>query len=243
MAVLDKEIEILMLKGEKGDAGDAGNYSTLSNKPSINSVELSGNKTPSDLGLAALSDLNGIGAQLNTNTTNIANLTNNVGNLADLTTTVKTNIVSAINETNKIETFGNWQPVLSSRPTPPAVPTPTAPTVTYGSRWGHYFRFGHIIYITANIHFNITNAGSGGAIITGLPFTASDAIFALTKSVSYNAVQENTENPTLYVQGGTNTIYIQNQPGAGANYWVTGSGQQIAFSGIYLADITWPSSN
>lgn len=48
-------VKILMLKGEKGDqgeSGDAGDYSGLTNKPSINSVTLNGNKTPSDLGLA-----------------------------------------------------------------------------------------------------------------------------------------------------------------------------------------------
>jgi hypothetical protein len=48
-------VKILMLKGEKGDqgeAGDAGDYTGLTNKPSINNVTLTGNKTPSDLGLA-----------------------------------------------------------------------------------------------------------------------------------------------------------------------------------------------
>lgn len=45
------------LKGEKGDAGSSGggsgtsDYSALTNKPQINSVELSGNKTLSDLGI------------------------------------------------------------------------------------------------------------------------------------------------------------------------------------------------
>lgn len=43
------------LKGEKGDSGSGGSgtsdYSALTNKPQINSVELSGNKTLSDLGI------------------------------------------------------------------------------------------------------------------------------------------------------------------------------------------------
>lgn len=50
-------IKILMLKGEKGDTGtpgSAGNYSTLTNKPKINNVDLVGNKTSDDLGLASV---------------------------------------------------------------------------------------------------------------------------------------------------------------------------------------------
>lgn len=244
MAILDREIQILMLKGEKGDAGDAGNYSTLSNKPSINSVELSGNKTASDLGLAALSDISGIGAQLNTNTTNIATLTTNMGDLQNLTTTNKTSIVNAINEANKPESFGNWQPTLSSRPANPGE-TSTAPTVTYGTRWGHYYKLGQMVYVTGRISFNITNKGTGYATISGLPFTASDAIFALAKGESYNAVETDTSNPTFYVAGNTSVVYIQNQPGAGANTWKLGTGsgsQSIAFSGVYLTGITWPQS-
>ena len=50
-------IKILMLKGEKGDTGtpgSAGDYSTLTNKPKINNVDLVGNKTSDDLGLASV---------------------------------------------------------------------------------------------------------------------------------------------------------------------------------------------
>lgn len=50
-------------KGDKGDKGDPGSgggtsdYTDLTNKPSINSVTLTGNKTASDLGLAKASDI------------------------------------------------------------------------------------------------------------------------------------------------------------------------------------------
>lgn len=46
------KIKIAMLKGEKGDTGATGDYSGILNKPSINGVELDGNKTASELGLA-----------------------------------------------------------------------------------------------------------------------------------------------------------------------------------------------
>ena len=45
------KVRVLMLKGEKGDTGNAGDYSGLTNKPQINGVTLSGNQTPTDLGL------------------------------------------------------------------------------------------------------------------------------------------------------------------------------------------------
>lgn len=62
MSFLGK-IKIVMLKGEKGDQGTAGvsgDYSGLTNKPSINSVTLSGNKTGGDLGLVSQSDFNAL---------------------------------------------------------------------------------------------------------------------------------------------------------------------------------------
>lgn len=40
-----------------GGGGGTTDYSALSNKPTINNVELSGNKTSSDLGIASASDI------------------------------------------------------------------------------------------------------------------------------------------------------------------------------------------
>lgn len=47
MLVLDK-----INNGGGGGGGGTSNYNDLSNKPSINSVTLSGDKSPSDLGMA-----------------------------------------------------------------------------------------------------------------------------------------------------------------------------------------------
>lgn len=100
MAVIDKEIQILMLKGEKGDRGDAGDYETLENKPSINGVLLIGNKTASDMALAAESDLNAAINSISANTTNIASNTANIGDISTLNTTNKSSLTAAINEVN-----------------------------------------------------------------------------------------------------------------------------------------------
>lgn len=237
MAILDKNIQILMLKGEKGDPGDAGDYSTLSNKPTINNTALVGNKSASDLGLATASDLSGMGSTVNTNTANITTLANNMGAILDLETTDKTSIVNAINEVNnktfdKFASAGDWTPTLTAF-------EGTAPTVTYATRWGHYYKLGRLVYITARMTFNITNVGTGYAAVSGLPFMASDAIFALSKFEALGATQNDATNPTFNVNGAQNMIRVQNQAGAGANVWVTGSGagsQQIGFSGVYLTD-------
>lgn len=67
-----------------GGGGGSTDYADLTNKPKINNVELSGNKSSSDLGLA--------------NEANLNTLSDNVGDLSNLTTTDKTSIVNAINE-------------------------------------------------------------------------------------------------------------------------------------------------
>lgn len=48
-----EDVKILMLKGDKGDAGVSGDYSTIDNKPSINGVELDGNKSLDALDIAS----------------------------------------------------------------------------------------------------------------------------------------------------------------------------------------------
>lgn len=70
--------------GGGGGGGGSTDYADLTNKPKINNVELSGNKTLDDLGIASETDLN--------------TLSENVGDLSELTTTDKTSLVNAINE-------------------------------------------------------------------------------------------------------------------------------------------------
>lgn len=71
---------------EEGGGGGGGStdYADLTNKPKINNVELSGNKSLADLGVASETDLD--------------TLSDNVGDLSELTTTEKTSLVGAINE-------------------------------------------------------------------------------------------------------------------------------------------------
>ena len=76
-----------LTKVEKGNVAQ-NSYTSLKNKPKINSVTLSGNKSLADIGAAAAADL---------------------GDLENLTTTAKTSAVVAINELveKKIEIYNN----------------------------------------------------------------------------------------------------------------------------------------
>jgi len=61
---------------------------------------------------------------------------------------------------------GTWTPVLSA--------SVTAPTVSvYFNQIGVYTKIGNMVIATCYIRANITNAGSGKPLITGLPFSSA----------------------------------------------------------------------
>ena len=59
-----------------GGGGGTSNYNDLSNKPSINGVTLSGNKTSEDLNIKSVRTFEYVGTGTNTNTLTIPNLSN-----------------------------------------------------------------------------------------------------------------------------------------------------------------------
>lgn len=71
-----------------GGGSGTSNYTQLTNKPQINSVELSGNKTSTELGLAGASEVEELGTELNQLAGDVTSLTTTVGqkvNYTDLT--------------------------------------------------------------------------------------------------------------------------------------------------------------
>lgn len=71
-----------------GGGSGTSDYTQLTNKPQINSVELSGNKTSTDLGLAGASEVEELGTELNQLAGDVTSLTTTVGqkvNYTDLT--------------------------------------------------------------------------------------------------------------------------------------------------------------
>lgn len=79
------KVKVLMLKGEKGDAGTSGDYAGLTNKPQINGVTLSGNKTPTDLGLMTQTEAEQI-------ETDMGNLGDRVDDLAQAINTLSQDV-------------------------------------------------------------------------------------------------------------------------------------------------------
>lgn len=85
---------------EEGGGGGGGStdYADLTNKPKINNVELSGNKTLESLGIASSGDLTSLSSRVTQTESDIETISDNVGDLSELTTTDKTSLVNAINE-------------------------------------------------------------------------------------------------------------------------------------------------
>ena len=100
-------------------SGTASSYADLPDKPSINSVTLSGNKTAADLSLATAAEVSTKAEQtdLNTTNSNLSNLTTTVGTKANqsevdtLTTTVngKANRNEIITTTSGLTNDANFQ--------------------------------------------------------------------------------------------------------------------------------------
>lgn len=61
---------------------------------------------------------------------------------------------------------GTFTPVLSSSGTPPTV-------ASYLNQYGAYTKIGNRVFATVNIRANVTNAGTGHPVITGLPYAAN----------------------------------------------------------------------
>lgn len=78
-------------EGGGGGGGGSTDYADLTNKPKINNIELSGNKSLGDLGIASNGDLSALSSR-------VTQAESNIGDLSDLTTTDKTSLVNAINE-------------------------------------------------------------------------------------------------------------------------------------------------
>lgn len=235
MAVFDKDIKVLMLKGEKGDSGDAGDYDTLTDKPKINNIVLQGNKTAAELSLATAADITAIGA-------NITAINTNIGLLTDLNTTDKNSIVNAINEVNTKATYGTgyWSPTLSSFGVDPLI----TPTVTYEYYNGIYYKVGNLVYVSARMKFKITNAGNGYAIVTGLPFSATNidnrgVPYSVTRQDSVgNFVNADPTNPILYIPNDSTWVRLQSEDGGMANSWKTAGDKwkYLGFSGVYITN-------
>lgn len=252
MAMIDKEIQLLMLKGEKGDPGIAGDYNELTNKPKINGVELLGNKTASDLGLASEADLNAV--------------ISDIGGLSNLNTTVKSSLVAAINEVNadtfsKNIEYGTWTPTVIN-----TLGDPVPHTIsTFSETLGRYYRVGALVYVVFELHvtsIDVSGLSNTQAAVGGLPYPAdpmysqgstaphtnrnSMFIFNATRSSS---MQQGFISPLNFLNARANvfqtpstSLYLIDILQTGSVNWVTmteasGNWGSLYGSGVYYATI------
>lgn len=132
---LNQQASTLTISATGGGSGGTSNYADLSNKPKINNVELSGNKTTSDLGIVIPDVSNFITKDVN-----------------DLTYYTKTSSLSTV------ATSGNYND-LSNKPTIPQVNT------SYSTASGNVYDVTYINGLVGNINTilaTLTTVNNGG---------------------------------------------------------------------------------
>ena len=124
---------------------------------------------------------------------------------------------------------GTWTPSIGSTGS-------TAPSVSYGYRYGTYYRIGNLVYIGCHISMNISSVGSNYACIKGLPYKCGGDTdkYGLSMVEEYYAVTNGDGDPRGMVVQNTTQIHIRERSGAGAINWKTGSGQYIGYCGCYI---------
>ncbi|MBQ6144042.1 MAG: hypothetical protein IJI84_06180 [Clostridia bacterium] len=124
---------------------------------------------------------------------------------------------------------GTWTPVIGSTGS-------TAPSVSYGYRYGSYYRVGNLVFVGCHINMNISSVGSNYACIKGLPYKCGGDTdkYGLSLVEEYYAVENGDGDPRGLVIQGTTQIHIKGHSGAGAINWKKGSGQYIGYCGCYI---------
>ncbi len=124
---------------------------------------------------------------------------------------------------------GYWTPDIGSS-------GEAAPAVSYGYRYGVYYRVGDLVFVSCHINMSISNVGSDYACIKGLPYVCAAGCdkYGLSLVEDFNATSTGDGDPRGFVIQGINQIYLRGHSGAVATRWKTGSGQYIGYSGCYI---------
>ena len=124
---------------------------------------------------------------------------------------------------------GSWTPTIGSTGS-------TSPTVSYGYRYGIYYRIGNLVYIACHLKMNISSAGSNYACINGLPYACASGSdkYGLSLVEDYKSTKSGDDNSRGVVVQGTTRIDLRGESGSFANTWATESEQYIGYSGCYI---------
>ena len=131
--------------------------------------------------------------------------------------------------------IGTWTPVLQGY-------SGTAPTVSYSSRYGDYMKIGNMVWFRCGINATISNAGTGYATVSGLPFAAypmakNRANYAVTVGECYGLLSgaTSTAGTTSTVFASINAIVLSGADGNTMRKWAADWGS-IALSGFYITN-------
>lgn len=116
---------------------------------------------------------------------------------------------------------GTWTPVLAAATTDP---TPTSVTVNNAT----YTKIGRMVHVQAWITANLTDIGSGGARITGLPFVVGSGMSVVKFSHS-NLI---LSNGGIFYNGSSSFWAIEDYTTNGIGFAGTGS-RNLMFAGTY----------
>lgn len=121
---------------------------------------------------------------------------------------------------------GTWTPTLGV-----VEGSGTAPTVSYTYRQGKYTRIRRIVYVNFRIQAAITAAGTGYALIKGLPYTfGGNGYHYIGLSENYGGFSSDLNKAYVYRDA---YIRIQASTGANAVKFATASAMYLSGSGIY----------
>ncbi|MGN1044319.1 MAG: DUF859 family phage minor structural protein [Acutalibacteraceae bacterium] len=122
---------------------------------------------------------------------------------------------------------GSWNPELSSR-------SGKNPAYSALYRHAHYKRFNNLCYVSFHGKWNITNAGTDYACVTGLPYVSNGGMNgqSLALHEMFGAI---STNPTRcgVIPDNSSRIDLQGEHGSLSAQWQTGD-VWVGFSGVYL---------
>mgnify|MGYP001129077133 CR=1 FL=1 len=122
---------------------------------------------------------------------------------------------------------GSWNPELGSR-------NGSNPTYSTSYRYAYYKRFNNLCYVSFHGKWNITNAGTDYACITGLPYVSKGGMNgqSLALHEMFGAI---STNPTRcgVIPDNSSRIDLQGENGSYSAGWQTGD-VWIGFSGFYM---------
>lgn len=128
---------------------------------------------------------------------------------------------------------GTWIPTLASMLDESA---PINPTYTLDYNWASYYTIGKLCYVSFHLKANITNAGTGYALVTGLPFTSATGLDGqgLSMSEGSGAITSHSSNYTVgNVLDDSTTIDLWKGNAQLRAEYTTGT-LWLGFSGVYL---------